>query len=275
MTLIEPTKKPTPKYTAELRARGVRLYREPRSDYTSDNAADRAIASKLGCSHETLRAWCIQAAREAGGRAGPTTEDKARLKALERENRELRTANEILKKGAPVKAPLVRARWRTPILRRRSSTARSANDRPHRRASQGFRGQAIVAPLVRATMAARSAVFCRSPRQPSIAMPLSRAIPSLPRTAPGRTLWTSRRSRRPTARAGGAMVPANSGIDSVATGTTSRVALWSGSCIFTACKGLCVDRRRQPSPIQRSLARMTRSTGSSSRRRRTSSGSPM
>jgi len=48
-----------PKYTAEFRERGVRLYREHRSDYTSDNAAYRAIASKLGCSHDTLRSWCI------------------------------------------------------------------------------------------------------------------------------------------------------------------------------------------------------------------------
>jgi len=97
---MELKKKSTPKYTAEFRERGVRLYREHRSDYTSDNAAYRAIASKLGCSHETLRAWCIQGARDAGERAGPSTEEKARIKELERENRELRTANEILKKAS-------------------------------------------------------------------------------------------------------------------------------------------------------------------------------
>ena len=92
--------KPTPKYTAEFRERGVRLYREHRSDYTSDNAAYLAVASKLGCSHDTLRAWCLQAARDAGTRAGLTTDERARLKELERENRELRTANEILKKAS-------------------------------------------------------------------------------------------------------------------------------------------------------------------------------
>jgi transposase-like protein len=97
---MESKKKSTPKYTAEFRERGVRLYREHRSDYTSDNAAYRAIASKLGCSHETLRAWCIQVARDAGERAGLSTEEKARIKELERENRELRTANEILKKAS-------------------------------------------------------------------------------------------------------------------------------------------------------------------------------
>ena len=94
------SKKHTPKYTAEFRERGVRLYREQRPDYTSDNAAYRAIASKLGCSHDTLRAWCIQAARDAGERSGPSSEEKARIKQLEREVKELRTANEILKKAS-------------------------------------------------------------------------------------------------------------------------------------------------------------------------------
>jgi len=94
------TKKPSPQYTAEFRARGVRLFREQRADYASDNAAYRAIASKLGCSHETLRAWCNQAARDAGERDGLTSAEKARIKELEREVKELRTANEILKKAS-------------------------------------------------------------------------------------------------------------------------------------------------------------------------------
>ena len=93
-------KKPTPSYSAKFRERGIRLYREHRSEYTSDNKAYRAIASKLGCSHDTLRAWCIQAARDAGERAGLTSEEKARIKDLEREVRELRQANEILKKAS-------------------------------------------------------------------------------------------------------------------------------------------------------------------------------
>ena len=69
---------------------------------TAQNAAYRAIASKLGCSHDTLRSWCIQAARDAGERSGPSSEEKARIKELEREVKELRTANEILKKGEPM-----------------------------------------------------------------------------------------------------------------------------------------------------------------------------
>ena len=93
-------KAPHPKYTPEFRERGVRLYRDQRPDYASDNAAYKAIASKLGCSPDTLRAWCVQAARDSGERAGMTSEEKARLKSLERENKELRQANEILKKAS-------------------------------------------------------------------------------------------------------------------------------------------------------------------------------
>ena len=93
-------KKHTPTYTAEFREGGVRLYREQRSEYPSDNAAFKAIASKLGCSPDSLRVWCRQAERDAGERAGLTSDEKARLKALEREVRELRTANEILKKAS-------------------------------------------------------------------------------------------------------------------------------------------------------------------------------
>ena len=93
-------RKPTPTYTSEFRARGVRLFKENRADYASDNAAYRAIAPKLGCSPDSLRAWCQQSDRDAGERSGLTSEEKARLKALERENRELRQANETLKKAS-------------------------------------------------------------------------------------------------------------------------------------------------------------------------------
>ena len=126
------TKKPhTPAYPAELRERGVRLFRKNRVNYASDTAAYKAIAPKLGCSPDSLRVWCQQAERDDGQRAGLTSEGKDRIKDLEREVKELRQANEILKKGEPVKAPLVQAHWRTRILPRRSSTARSANDRLH------------------------------------------------------------------------------------------------------------------------------------------------
>lgn len=89
-----------PAYPAELRERGVRLFRENRADHASDTAAFKAIASKLGCSPDTLRAWCQQAERNAGERAGLTSAEKDRIKELEREVRELRQANEILKKAS-------------------------------------------------------------------------------------------------------------------------------------------------------------------------------
>jgi len=59
-----------------------------------------AIASKLGCSPDSLRGWCQRAERDAGKRAGLSSEEKSRIKELERENRELRQANEILKKAS-------------------------------------------------------------------------------------------------------------------------------------------------------------------------------
>ena len=76
------------------------MYQDHRPDYASNNAAFRAIAVKLGCSPDSLRAWVQQAERDNGERSGLTSDEKARLKALERENKELRTANEILKKAS-------------------------------------------------------------------------------------------------------------------------------------------------------------------------------
>ena len=123
------SKKKTAKpYSPEFRERAVRLAMEHRDDYQSEAAALTAIAGKLGCSPDSLRVWMRQVQRDGGERPGPTSAEIARIKELERENRELRQANEILRKGEPVKAPLVQAHWRTRILPRRSSTARSAND---------------------------------------------------------------------------------------------------------------------------------------------------
>ena len=94
------TGKSRPTYTPEFRERGVRLFNEQRPNYGSDHAAYMAIAPKLGCSPDTLRSWHHQSERDIGERVGMSSEDKARLKQLERENRELRTANEILKKAS-------------------------------------------------------------------------------------------------------------------------------------------------------------------------------
>ena len=93
-------KKKKPKYSSEFKERGVRLFTEQRGNYASDNAAYIGIGSKLGCSPDTLRSWCHQAQKDAGDRPGLSTEEKARIKVLERENRELRQANEILKRAS-------------------------------------------------------------------------------------------------------------------------------------------------------------------------------
>ena len=83
-------KKTSKNYPTEFRARAVRLVVDHRSDYGSDNAAFIAISGKLGCSPDSLRVWHRQAECDAGDRTGPTREEKARIKALERGVRELR-----------------------------------------------------------------------------------------------------------------------------------------------------------------------------------------
>ena len=88
------------KFSPEVRARAVRMVIEHRGDHASQWAAIASIAAKIGCTAETLRLWVRQAERDQGVRAGPTTDDRERIKALERENRELRRANEILKKAS-------------------------------------------------------------------------------------------------------------------------------------------------------------------------------
>ena len=88
------------KFSPEVRERAVRMVLEHREEHESRWAAVKSIAEKLGCSAETLRKWVAQAERDAGKRPGLTTDERQRLKELERENFELRRANEILKKAS-------------------------------------------------------------------------------------------------------------------------------------------------------------------------------
>ena len=88
------------RYSPEVRARAVRMVFEHLGEHASEWAAISSIAAKIGCTAETLRGWVRQAARDQGQRAGPTTEGRERIKALEREVRELRQANDILRKAS-------------------------------------------------------------------------------------------------------------------------------------------------------------------------------
>ena len=85
------------RYSPEVRERAVRMLFEHEKDYESRWAALVSIASKIGCTAETLRSWVKQIEIDTGQRDGMSSDDRTRLKALEKENKELRRANEILK----------------------------------------------------------------------------------------------------------------------------------------------------------------------------------
>ncbi len=114
------TKKTSNRFSPEVRQRAVRMVLEHGGDHASQWAAIGSIAAKIGCTAETLRTWVRQAERDQGLRAGSTTAEQERIKALERENRELRQANEIQAQGVGLFCPGL------------SSTAGSSHDRLHR-----------------------------------------------------------------------------------------------------------------------------------------------
>lgn len=94
------TKSSQQRFSPEVRERAVRLVLEQAKEHPSQWAAISAVAPKLGCTKETLRRWVREAERETGQRPGPTRAEEDRMKALEREVRELRRANEILRKAS-------------------------------------------------------------------------------------------------------------------------------------------------------------------------------
>ena len=85
------------KFSPEVTERAVRMVMEAGSEYESQWAAISSIAAKIGCTPETLRRWVRQHERDTGKREGVTSAEQERVKALEREVRELRKANEILR----------------------------------------------------------------------------------------------------------------------------------------------------------------------------------
>ncbi len=88
------------RYSPEVRERAVRMVFEHENEYSSQWSAITSIAGKFGCSPETLRSWVRRAEVDQGRRDGMSTSDRERLKELEREVRELRRANEILRKAS-------------------------------------------------------------------------------------------------------------------------------------------------------------------------------
>ncbi len=88
------------RYSPEVRERAVRMVFDHQREYPSQWQAVVSIATKIGCTPETLRKWVRRAEVDSGRREGVTSDERARIKELERENRELRRANEILRKAS-------------------------------------------------------------------------------------------------------------------------------------------------------------------------------
>ena len=133
--------KTTNKFSPEVRERAVRLVQDNQGQHDSRWSAILSISSKIGCAPQTLNEWVKKADVDRGERTGVTTGMAERMKALERENRELKQANEILRKGETFVRHWSEDNGRAHILLRRSSTAGPGHDRLHRR-EQGYRGRA-------------------------------------------------------------------------------------------------------------------------------------
>ena len=134
--------KTTNKYSPEVRERAVRMVLDGAGQHESRWAAIVSIASKIGCAPQTLNEWVKKVEVDTGQRGGITTEQAEKMKALEREVRELKQANEILRKASAYFAPALIAASGDCRAAGRSSTAHSNDDPVHRRSPRGSWGRA-------------------------------------------------------------------------------------------------------------------------------------
>jgi len=177
------------RYSPEVRARAVRMVFEHRGEHASEWAAISSIAAKIGCTAETLRGWVRQAERDQGQRAGPTSEERERIKSLEREVRELRQANEILRKASAYFAMAELDRRSKPSTAAPSIRFRQeAGAAGHRQGSRSSRSTAT------STGSSRSAGCCRSPRRRTTSTSTGGAIPRSCRPEPSGTPSCATRS---------------------------------------------------------------------------------
>ena len=125
--------KTTNKYSPEVRERAVRMVLDGTGQHESHWTAIVSISSKIGCAPQTLNEWVKKVEVDIGQRGGITTEQAEKMKALEREVRELKQANEILRKASAYFAPALIAASGDCRAAGRSSTAHSNDDPVHRR----------------------------------------------------------------------------------------------------------------------------------------------
>jgi len=134
--------KTTNKYSPEVHERAVRMVLSNENQHESRWSAILSISAKIGCAPQTLNEWVKKAEVDSGRRGGITTETAEKMKALERENRELNQANEILRKASAYFAPALIAASGDCRAVGRSSTARSNDDPVHRRSPRRSWGRA-------------------------------------------------------------------------------------------------------------------------------------
>ena len=122
---------PGNRFSTEVRARAVRMVLENEADHKSRSQAIASISENFGCCRDTLCGWVNKQDIETGDRDGPTQSERDEFKALQRENRELKQANEILRKGEAFVRHWSEDNGRAFFSHRRSSTAYARDDHVH------------------------------------------------------------------------------------------------------------------------------------------------